>query len=57
MKAAIYNGKRNIILKELPQPKAGINDIVVKNLYATEIETKSKSNEAKDGPVPEVAIA
>lgn len=35
MKAAIYNGKRNIILKELPQPKAGINDIVVKNLYAS----------------------
>ena len=30
MKAAIYNGKRNIILKDLPQPKAGINDIVVK---------------------------
>lgn len=35
MKAAIYNGKRNILLKELPQPKAGINDIVVKNLYAS----------------------
>lgn len=35
MKAAIYNGKRNILLKELPEPKAGINDIVVKNLYAS----------------------
>lgn len=35
MKAAIYNGKKNIILKELPKPKAGINDIVVKNLYAS----------------------
>lgn len=35
MKVAIYNGKRNIIVKDLPKPKAGTNDIVVKNLYAS----------------------
>ena len=32
-----------------------VHQSVVKNLYATEIETKSKSNETKD--VPEVGIA
>lgn len=35
MKAAIYNGKRNILLGELETPKAGEHDIVVKNLYAS----------------------
>lgn len=35
MKAAIYNGKKNIGLVEMETPKAGDNDIVVKNLYAS----------------------
>lgn len=35
MKAAIYNGQKNIRLSELPAPKAGDTDIVVKNLYAS----------------------
>ena len=35
MRAAIYNGQKNITLTELPTPHAGDNDIVVKNLYAS----------------------
>lgn len=35
MRAAIYNGKKNILLGELETPKAGEHDIVVKNLYAS----------------------
>ncbi len=35
MRAAIYNGKKNILLGELKTPKAGDFDIVVKNLYAS----------------------
>lgn len=35
MKAAIYQGKKNIELTELATPTAGENDIVVKNLYAS----------------------
>lgn len=35
MRAAIYNGKKNILLDELEMPKAGDHDIVVKNLYAS----------------------
>lgn len=30
MRAAIYNGKRDISLTELPTPTAGDNDIVIK---------------------------
>ena len=35
MRAAIYNGQKNILLTELETPKAGDNDIVVRNLYAS----------------------
>lgn len=35
MRAAIYNGKRDILLTELPTPKAGDNDIVIKNIYSS----------------------
>lgn len=35
MRAAIYNGKKSILLEELETPKAGPHDIVVKNLYAS----------------------
>lgn len=35
MRAAIYNGKKNILLGDLEMPKAGEHDIVVKNLYAS----------------------
>ena len=35
MRAAIYNGKKDILLTEMETPKAGDNDIVVRNLYAS----------------------
>lgn len=35
MRAALYNGKKSIEMTELPTPKAGENDIVVKNIYAS----------------------
>ena len=35
MRAAIYNGQKNILLTELETPKARDNDIVVRNLYAS----------------------
>lgn len=35
MRAAIYNGKRDVLLTELETPVAGDNDIVVRNLYAS----------------------
>lgn len=35
MKAALYQGQKNIELTELETPVAGNNDIVVKNLYAS----------------------
>ena len=34
MKAAIYNGIKNIELRDLDMPKCGDHDIVVKNIYA-----------------------
>lgn len=35
MKAAIYNGQKDILMAELPIPVCGENDIVVKNIYAS----------------------
>jgi len=35
MKAAIYNGKKDILLTELETPEADENDIVVRNIYAS----------------------
>ncbi len=35
MKAAIYNGQKNIGLIEMEMPSAGDNDIVVKNIYSS----------------------
>ena len=35
MRAAIYYGQKNILLTELETPKAGDDDIVVRNLYAS----------------------
>ena len=35
MKAAIYNGQKDILLTELETPAAGDNDIVIRNLYAS----------------------
>ena len=35
MKAALYQGKKNIQMTELETPAAGDDDIVVKNLYAS----------------------
>lgn len=35
MRAALYNGKKNISMTELKTPTAGADDIVVKNIYAS----------------------
>lgn len=35
MRAAIYNGQKNILMTKLETPVAGDNDIVVRNLYAS----------------------
>lgn len=35
MRAALYNGQKNIIMTELETPVAGEHDIVVKNIYAS----------------------
>ncbi len=35
MRSAIYNGQKDILMTELETPKAGDNDIVVRNLYAS----------------------
>lgn len=35
MKAAIYNGKENVAIKDIPTPRAGDNDIVIKNIYSS----------------------
>lgn len=35
MKAALYQGERNIEIVELPTPTAGDNDIVIKNIYSS----------------------
>lgn len=35
MKAALYMGKKNIKMTELETPKAGDNDVVIKNKYAS----------------------
>lgn len=35
MKAALYQGENNIEIVELPTPKAGDNDIVIKNIYSS----------------------
>lgn len=35
MRAAIYNGQKNILMTELENPTPGDNDIVVKNIYAS----------------------
>ncbi|MBQ5332138.1 MAG: alcohol dehydrogenase catalytic domain-containing protein, partial [Oscillospiraceae bacterium] len=35
MKAAIYLGKENIEIREMPMPVCGDNDVVIKNLYSS----------------------
>lgn len=35
MKAAIYSGKQNIKIADLPTPEAGDNDVVIQNIYSS----------------------
>lgn len=35
MKAAVYLGKENIEIKELPMPECGDNDVIIQNLYSS----------------------
>lgn len=35
MKAAIYLGKENIAIRELPLPEVGDNDVLIQNLYSS----------------------
>lgn len=35
MRGAVYNGKENVTIEELPEPICGDNDIIVRNLYAS----------------------
>lgn len=35
MKVAIYNGQKDVSIKELEIPRAGDNDIVIKNIYSS----------------------
>ena len=35
MKAAIYEGKEKVGIRELPMPVCGDNDVVIKNLYSS----------------------
>ncbi|MGN0459684.1 MAG: zinc-binding dehydrogenase [Ruminococcus sp.] len=35
MKAAIYLGKENIEIRELPMPRCGDNDVIIQNLYSS----------------------
>ncbi|MGN1451508.1 MAG: zinc-binding dehydrogenase [Eubacteriales bacterium] len=35
MKAAVYLGKENIEIRELPEPECGDNDVVIENLYSS----------------------
>lgn len=35
LKAAIYNGKENVEIKEIETPHTGENDIVIKNIYSS----------------------
>lgn len=35
MKAAIYMGKENIEIRELPMPECGENDVVIQNIYSS----------------------
>ena len=35
MKAAIYLGKENIEIKEMPVPECGDNDVIIKNIYSS----------------------
>lgn len=35
MKTAIYLGKENIEIRELPMPECGDNDVIIKNLYSS----------------------
>ena len=35
VKAAIYLGKENIEIREMPMPVCGDNDVVIKNLYSS----------------------
>lgn len=36
MKAAIYLGKENVEVQELPDPICGDHDVIIKNIYSTE---------------------
>lgn len=35
MKAAVYLGKENIKIRELPMPECGDNDVIIENLYSS----------------------
>ncbi len=35
MRAGIYLGKENVAVKEIPMPKVGPNDVLIKNLYSS----------------------
>ena len=35
MKAAIYLGKENVEIRELPDPVCGDHDVVIKNIYSS----------------------
>lgn len=35
MKAAIYQGKENVVVKELPMPEVGPDDVLIQNIYSS----------------------
>lgn len=35
MKAAIYCGKENIVIRELPLPEVGEEDVLIQNIYSS----------------------
>lgn len=35
MKAAIYQGKENVVVSELPMPEVGENDVLIQNIYSS----------------------
>lgn len=38
MKSAIYLGREDVKIRELPDPVCGDNDVVIKNIYSSRLD-------------------
>ena len=57
MKSAIYLGKKNVKIKEMPIPEISDNDVLIKNIYSSICGTDIESIITHEFPIEQISKA